>query len=108
MGKTFTTRVAIQSGNRIRDTAGGVLEDTFSDLVGHESIPAILLPTVDERYQERFDNDEDMWQIVLAGHWPEIKPKHYVLHGDERYEVKRVSTTKRSRVTTVLARLGTL
>lgn len=108
MGKTFTSRVAIQQGIEVRDTAGGVHYNEFEDLPGMGSIPAIVLPTVDEKYQERFDNDEASWAIVLAGHWPQIMPKHYVLHGDTRYEVKRASTTKRSRVTTLLAREGSL
>lgn len=108
MGKTFTTRVTIQQAVETRDASGGVHHDSFTDLPGHESIPAVLSPTVDENLQERFDDDADMWQIVLAGHWPLIKPKHYVLHEGTRYEAKRVSTTKRQRVTTLLARLGSL
>lgn len=108
MGRTFATRVAVQEAVITRDAAGGVLKDSFQTLPGCGSIPAVLLPTVDEKFQERFDNDEDTWHIILGGHWPQVKPKHFVLHGDDRYEVHRASTTKRSRVTTVIARLGGL
>lgn len=108
MARTYTTRVAVQEGVITRDASGGVLEESFQTLEGCGSIPAVLSPTVDERYQERFDNDEDSWSIVLGGHWPQIRAKHYILHGTDRYQVRRVSTTKRQRQTTVLARLGTI
>lgn len=108
MPTRFTTRVTIQSGVETRDASGGVHYDTFEDVAGMESIPAVLMPTVDEKYQERFDNDEDSWHIILAGHWPDILPKMYVLNEGVRYEVRRSSTTKRQRLTTLLARRGTL
>lgn len=108
MAGNFNTRVTIQRGVETRDEVGGVHHDTFEDVAGMESIPATLMSTIDEKYQERFDNDEDTWTIVLAGHWPLITQAMYVLHGAVRYQVRRVSLTKQRRMTTVVARLGTI
>lgn len=106
MAGNFNTRVAIQEAVLEQNEAGEFLAESYQDLDGHESIPAVLMPSVDERYQERYDDDQNLWQIVLAGHWPLIKTQHFVLHDDVRYEVKRVTLTKAKRVTTMLARLG--
>lgn len=104
----FTKRVAIQEGIPTRDSAGGVHHDTFQNLAGLSSVPATLTPTIDEKRQERFTEDNEMWEIILGGHYPQINQTHYVLHDGTRYEIKRVSTTKRQRVTTLLARNGSI
>lgn len=104
----FTTRVAIQRGIEVRGTNGAV-SYTYEDVTGLESIPAVIMPIIDEKRQERMTPDENRWNIVLAGHWPQITPSMWVVNADNvRYEVVRISTTKRKRVTTVMARLGSL
>ena len=103
----FTTRVAILRGTEVRDAVGGV-SYTLSVLTGHGSIPATIMPVIDEKRQERSTPDEEKWALVLAGHWPLITPSMWVKNGDDTYEVVRVSTTKRHRVTTVAARRASL
>lgn len=103
----FTTRVAIQTGTEIRDSVGGVSYD-YTPLPEHTSLPATILPYVDETRQERFTMDTEHWSIILGGHYPAITPSMWVAEGDDRYEITRVSTTKGRRVTTVLARRPSL
>lgn len=99
----FTHRVAIQVGNEIRDTTGGVGYD-FEDLAGKESLAATILPYIDELRQERFEQDEARWSIIIAGYHPEITPSMWVVNGEERYNITRVSTTKGRKLTTIMAR----
>jgi len=103
----FSARVAIQRGTEVRDTAGGV-SYTYETITGYDSIPATVLPVVDEKRQERMTPDEARWSIILGGYWPLVTPSHWVLMDDVRYEVTRVTQTKRRRVTTVIARQPSL
>jgi len=100
----FTSRVAIQVGTEVRDTAGGVTY-TYSDLEGCESLWATVLPVTDEEMQERMTPDEERWNIIIGGHWPQITVAMFVLDADDnRLEINRVQTTKRQRLTIVRAR----
>ena len=110
MATGWTNRVAIEAAEIARNSRGEVLQASYEVLDGLDEVWAIIVPTVDERRQERFAEDNDTWQIVLAGDWPQVRQNHYVrdLDTDQRYEVQRVSTTKRGRVTTMLARLGSI
>lgn len=103
----FSHRVAIQTGEEIRDSVGGV-SYTYEDLPGHESLAATILPYVDETRQERFTMDTEHWSIIIAGHRPAVTTSMWVVNGTDRYEITRVSTTKGRKVTTILARRPSL
>lgn len=103
----FSTRVAIQAGTEVRDASGGV-GYTYADLPGHESLPATIMPYVDENRQERYTEAEGHWNVVIQGHHPSITTSMWILHSGVRYEIERVATTKLRKVTTVMARVPSI
>jgi hypothetical protein len=103
----FTHRVGIKIGHEIRDSVGGVGYD-YEDLPGKESLAATILPYVDELRQERFEQDEERWSVIIAGYHPEITPSMWVVNGDDQYNITRVSTTKGRKLTTIMARRPSL
>jgi head-tail adaptor len=103
----FTHRVTIQRGEEIRDSTGGVSYD-FEDVEGLESVAATILPHVDELRQERFEQDEARWNVIIAGSHPDITTSMWVVNGDDRYNIVRVHVTKGGKLTTIMARFPTL
>jgi hypothetical protein len=63
------------------------------------------MPVVNEELQERMTPDEERWNIVIGGHWPEITVAMFVLDADgQRLEINRVQTTLRRKLTIIRAR----
>lgn len=103
----FQTRVAIQADVPTRDSVGAVIHG-WNTIPGLESIPATIMPVIDEERQERDTPELERWSIVLAGHRPEIDTAMAVYHDGELFEINRASTTYGRRVTTLLARRVTV
>ncbi len=99
----FQTRVAVQESTEVRDASGGI-SYTWTDVIGMESVPATILPVVDETRQERITPEEELWTVILAGHRKTIDSSMAILHGSDRFEINRVSTTYGRKVTTLVAR----
>jgi hypothetical protein len=99
--------VAIQADTPTRDAAGAEVHG-WNTVTGLESIPATIMPVVDEERQERDTPELEKWSIILGGHLPQIDTAMAILHGDRRFEINRVSTTYGRRMTTVLARRVTV
>ena len=102
--RRYTTRVGIEQGTEVRDAAGGV-SYTYTTVHRKASLPAVILPYVDENRQERYTEAEHHWSIIIEGDHPEITTSMWVTHNDDRYEIERVATTKGQRVTHIMARL---
>lgn len=97
------TRVAIAAPVESRDEAGGVS-------YGYETVPSLadlaatVLPAVDEAQEPGHATVEDRYDIVLAGHHPEVRPEMVVLDGVAVYDVVRVAPTLGRRETVLVAR----
>ena len=96
-------RVAIQAPIEVRDAAGGVsyLYETVDALA---DVAATVLPVVDERREADLTMVEDRYDIVLAGHHPDVRPEMVVLDGAAVYDILRVQPTLGRRETVLAAR----
>jgi hypothetical protein len=99
----FRTRVAIQAPVEIRDPAGGV-SCTFETIEELASIAAAIMPAVEESRDPDLVTVEDRYDIVLAGHHPEVRPEMVVLDGLAVYDIVRVAPTLGRRETVLVAR----
>jgi len=98
----FRTRVAIQSPVEARDPAGGVTY-TFETIEDLASIAATIMPAVEESRDPELITVEDRYDIVLAGHHPEVRPEMVVLDGLAVYDIVRVAATLGRRETVLVA-----
>jgi hypothetical protein len=99
----FRTRVAIQAPVEVRDPAGGVSHD-WETIEALASIPATLMPAVDETLDPELVTVEDRYDIVLAGDHPEVRPEMVVQDGLAVYDIVRVAPTLGRRETVLVAR----
>jgi hypothetical protein len=99
----YRTRVAIQSSVEVRDPAGGVTH-THVTVPGLASVAATIVPAVDETRDPDLVTIEDRFDIVLAGHHPQIRPEMVVLDGIAVYDIVRVAPTLGRRETVLVAR----
>ncbi len=100
---SFRTRVAIQSPVEVRDPAGGVSQ-TYETVDGLASVAATIMPAVEESRDPDLVTVEDRYDIVLAGHHPELRPEMVVLDGLAVYDIVRVAPTLGRRETVLVAR----
>lgn len=98
----FDTRVDIQQGVEVRDSAGGV-GYTYTNV--YEHVWATIIPYTDEDLKERYTLQEQHWNIILGGHYPLITTSMWVVHDGVRYEIERVATTKGRKVTNIIGRV---
>ncbi len=98
----YRTRVAIQAPTEVRDPAGGVSHayETVPDLT---SVAATIMPAVEETRDPELVTVEDRFDIVLAGHHPEVRPEMVVLDGLAVYDIVRVAPTLGRRETVLVA-----
>jgi len=99
----FRTRVAIQAPVEVRDPAGGVSQ-TFETIEALASVAATIMPAVEETRDPDLVTVEDRYDIVLAGHHPEVRPEMVVLDGLAVYDIVRVAPTLGRRETVLVAR----
>ncbi len=99
----YRTRVAIQAPIEIRDPAGGVSHayETIPELT---AVAATVVPAVEETLGPDMVTVEDRYEIVLAGHHPEVRPQMVVLDGLAVYDIVRVAPTLGRRETVLVAR----
>ena len=97
----YRTRVAIQAPVEVRDPAGGVSH-------AYETIPRSRRSR--RRWCRRSRKPgpdlvtvEDRYEIVLAGHHPEVRPAMVVLDGLAVYDIVRVAPTLGRRETVLVA-----
>jgi hypothetical protein len=99
----YRTRVAIQSPVEVRDPAGGVTH-TFETIDALGDLAATIMPAVEESRDPDLVTIEDRYDIVLAGHHPEVRPAMVVLDGLAVYDIVRVAPTLGRRETVLVAR----
>lgn len=99
----FRTRVAIQSPLEVRDPAGGVSYD-WETVPALADVAATIMPSVEETRDPELVSVEDRYDIVLAGHHPEVRPEMVVLDGLAVYDIVRVAPTLGRRETVLVAR----
>jgi len=99
----FRTRVAIQAPVEVRDPAGGVSQ-TFETIEDLASVAATIMPAVEESRDPELVTVEDRYDIVLAGHHPEVRPEMVVLDGLAVYDIVRVALTLGRRETVLVTR----
>jgi hypothetical protein len=99
----FRTRVAIQGPVDIRDPAGGVTHayETIPEL---DDVAATIMPAVEESRDPDMVTVEDRYDIVLAGHHPDVRPEMVALDGLAVYDIVRVAPTLGRRETVLVAR----
>jgi hypothetical protein len=101
------TRVAIQAAIEVRDAAGGVAYE-WETIPALADVAATVVPDMGERDGERRDDElvtvEDRYNVILAGHHPEIRPEMVVLDGTSVYDIIRVAPTLGRRETVLVAR----
>ena len=98
----YRTRVAIQAPVEIRDPAGGVTH-SFETIEALASVAATIMPAVEETREPELVTVEDRFDIVLAGHHPEVRPQMVVLDGLAVYDIVRVAPTLGRRETVLVA-----
>lgn len=103
----YRQRVAFQEPTTTRGAAGTPIE-TFDTVAGYESIPATISPSRQELRLPDLRPDEERFDIVLGGHWPDVQTTWVVLDGENVYEVVEVRPTLRHRETVVVARRVTI
>lgn len=99
----YRTRVAIQAPVEVRDGAGGV-SHTYETIPALADVAATIMPAVEEGREPDFVTVEDRFDIVLAGHRPEVRPAMVVLDGFAVYDIVRVAPTLGRRETVLVAR----
>jgi hypothetical protein len=99
----FRTRVAIQSPVEVRDPAGGVTH-AYETVPALADVAATIMPAVEETRDPDLVTVEDRYDIVLAGHHPEVRPEMVVLDGMAVYDIVRVAPTLGRRETVLVAR----
>lgn len=99
----YRTRVAIQAPVEVRDLAGGVTH-SHEAVPGLASVAATIVPAVDESRDPDLVTVEDRFDIVLAGHHPQIRPEMVVLDGLAVYDIVRVAPILGRRETVLVAR----
>lgn len=106
----YRERVAIQApGEPERDDAGGV-SYVFATVTGMGSIAATIMPRTEEIIANVPDDlmqpTEARWDVVLAGHWPEIETTWVVVAQESEavFEVVRIVPTVGRRRTILRAR----
>lgn len=97
------TRVAIAAPVDSRDEAGGV-SHAYETIPALAAVAATILPAVEEAQEPDHVTVEDRYDIVLAGHHPEVRPEMVVLDGLAVYDVIRVAPTLGRRETVLVAR----
>lgn len=86
----------------VSDPAGGVSQ-TFETVPDLASIAATIMPAVEESRDPDLVTIEDRYDIVLAGHHPELRPEMVVLDGLAVYDIVRVAPTLGRRETVLVA-----
>ena len=97
------TRVALQAPVEVRDAAGGVAYE-WQTVPALADLAATVMPAVEETRDAELVTVEDRYDIVLAGHHPEIRPEMVVLDGSAVYDILRVAPTLGRRETVLVAR----
>jgi hypothetical protein len=97
------TRVAVQAPVEVRDPAGGVAYE-WETIPALADVAATVVPAVEERRDAEMVTVEDRYDIVLAGHHPEVRPEMVVLDGIAVYDIVRVAPTLGRRETVLVAR----
>ena len=77
----YRQRVAIQAATRIAGSTGQLLE-SWADVGGLSAVPAMILPAATERFDSALVVVEDVYQVMLAGRHPEIRPGMRVVAPD--------------------------
>jgi hypothetical protein len=98
----YRTRVAIQAPVEVRDPAGGV-SHAYETMPALTSVAATVVPAVEETRGPDLVTVEDRYEIVLAGHHPEVRPAMVVLDGLAVYDIVRVAPTLGRRETVLVA-----
>jgi hypothetical protein len=98
----YRTRVAIQAAVEVRDPAGGVshIYETIPELA---DVAATIVPAAEESRDPDLVAVEDRYDIVLAGHHPQVRPEMVVLDGHAVYDIVRVAPTLGRRETVLVA-----
>lgn len=99
----FRQRVAFQEPTETRGTSGTPLY-TYETVAGYESLAATILPWRQELRLPDLAPDEERFDVILGGHWPDIETTWVILDGESVYEVVEVRPTLRHRETVVVAR----
>ena len=99
----FRTRVAIQAPVEVRDSSGGV-SYSYETIDALADVAATIMPAVEESRDPDLVTVEDRYDIVLAGHHPEVRPEMVVLDGLAVYDIVRVAPTLGRRETVLVAR----
>jgi hypothetical protein len=98
----YRTRVAIQAPVEVRDPSGGVTQ-SYETIDALASVAATIMPAVEESRAPDLVTVEDRFEIVLAGHHPEVRPEMVVLDGLAVYDIVRVAPTLGRRETVLVA-----
>lgn len=99
----YRTRVALQAPLEVRDSAGGV-SHAYETVPALADLAAAIMPAVEESRDPEMITVEDRYDIVLAGHHPEVRPEMVVLDGLAVYDIVRVAPTLGRRETVLVAR----